>query len=115
MNPAWVTAALALGGAALAVTAWIGRGLWRIGRKVWMFLADWNGEPSSAGHPATPGVLERLSIVEGATQDILHQVSLNSGKTVKDVVTRTEAAVAEMQTHIESIARQVENLPGGRP
>ncbi len=115
MDPAWVTAALALATAVVAITAWGGRWLWRLGRRTWVFMDDWNGEKPSPGHPGSPGVLERLTSVEEVTQRILREVTLNSGKSMKDVVTRTEGAVGELQTRVDSVARQVENLPGGNP
>ena len=113
MDPGWVIAAISIATVLAGLLTWGFRWLWRIGRRTWMFMDDWNGEEATPGHPGHPGVMERLVNVELTTQKILHEVTLNSGMSVKDVVNSTEAAVTVLQGRVESVARQVENLPGG--
>jgi hypothetical protein len=115
MDPGWVTATLALVIAVVGLAGWIGRWAWRLGRRTSQFLEDWNGRPPSPGHSGHPGVMERLVKVEDSTQQILHEVTLNSGGSLKDAVKQTQESVADMQANIASVARQVNNLPGGNP
>lgn len=78
-------------------------GLWAVlqgGRKVvgWLrrvghFLDDWFGEPARDGKPEQPGVMRRLAKVEARVATIEHQVTPNSGESLRDVADRIEAAV----------------------
>jgi hypothetical protein len=111
MDPAWITTAIALASVIIGVTAWVGRMGWRLGRRTWQFIGDWEGESASPGHSAQPGVLERLSSLEGVVAGISAQVHLNSGHSMKDVVTRTEAAVADLQRSVNDLASQMGGTP----
>lgn len=113
MDPGWVTAGIALATVVIGVIAWGFRWLWRVGQRVTHFMDDYFGEPARPGQKSRPGAMERLENVESITESILHEVRLNSGQSIKDVVNRTEAVVTGMQAQIESLARQVQNLPGG--
>jgi hypothetical protein len=100
VNPAWISALVALICAVGAVTIWIVRVVWRIMQKIEAFLEDWNGSPESPGHPRRPGVMERLVELESSTtgmnsrfdsQDatlemIKGEVTYNSGHSIKDTV-----------------------------
>jgi hypothetical protein len=113
MDPGWVTAGIAFATVVIGLVGWGFRWLWRTGQRVTHFMDDYFGEAARPGHKARLGSLERLENLENITENILHEVKLNSGQSIKDVVNRTEAAVTVMQGQIESIARQVQNLPGG--
>lgn len=115
MDPGWVTAALALASILVGLMAWGGRWAWRLGRRTWQFMNDWNGEPATPGHLGSPGVLERLSAVEGQLKHIIGEVSLDSGRSMKDVVNRTETAMTDLRSDMTDLADQVRNLPGGNP
>jgi hypothetical protein len=108
MDPGWVTAVIALVSVVTGLAVWLGRMGWKLGRRTWQFIADWEGEPASPGHPAQPGVLERLGKLEDGIAGISMQVHLNSGHSMKDVVSRTEAAVEELQKSINAVAAQVQ-------
>lgn len=100
MNPAWVSAVVALVVAGASVTYWFLRVMWKTFQKVEAFLEDWNGSPESPGHPRRSGVMERLVHLESdntavgirfdaqdsALADIKAEVMYNSGHSLKDTV-----------------------------
>jgi hypothetical protein len=100
VNPAWISALVALICAVGAVTIWLARIAWRNLQRIESFLEDWNGSVESPGHPRRPGVLERLIELESSTtgmnqrfdsQDatlemIKGEVTYNSGHSIKDTV-----------------------------
>lgn len=65
------------------------------------FLDDWRGAPGRVGVPARPGVMQRLvdtdarqaaiearlEAIEDAIGEVRHEVTANSGTTLKDKVT----------------------------
>lgn len=110
MDPGWIAAGVALATAVVTLAVWALRRFWKGVRTFWSFMSDWNGEPASPGHPVQPGVMERLMSVETIVSGISHEVHLNSGKSVKDVVTRTESAVAVLQTDVTDLRSQVTEL-----
>lgn len=112
MDPGWVTAAIALATVLVAVLAWMARWAWKLGRKAWQFIADWEGIPAMHGRPARPGVIERLEKLEATTIGISEQVHLNSGHSLKDVVIRTEVAVGELKQSVDALTKQAK---GGNP
>lgn len=91
----WVTAAGIAAGAA-AILAILGYGwrllrtAWRLGGRAGDFFDDWVGEPSRPGVPARPGVMERLGRIE-------HEVTTNSGGSLKDAVKRIEDRVTNIE------------------
>lgn len=107
MDPAWVSAAVALFALIAGGSAWALRWMWRLGRKTWAFIDDWEGSPAVPGHPAQPGVLERLVRLEEGVAGISAQVHLDSGHSMKDVVIRTEAAVSDLQRSVDKLNRRV--------
>lgn len=100
MNPAWVSAVVALVVAGVSVMYWFLRVMWRTFQKVEAFLEDWNGSPETPGHPRRSGVMERLVHLESdntsvsirfdaqdvALADIKSEVMYNSGHSLKDAV-----------------------------
>lgn len=100
MNPAWVSAVVALIVAGGSVAYWFLRVMWKTFQKVEAFLEDWNGSPESPGHPRRSGVMERLVHLESdntavsirfdaqdsALADIKAEVMYNSGHSLKDTV-----------------------------
>lgn len=110
MDPGWIAAGLALATAVVTVVTWASRRVMTATRRFWMFIDDWSGEPSSPGHAAQAGVMERLMNMETIVSGISHEVHLNSGQSVKDVVTRTEAAVADLQVDVTDLRTQVTEL-----
>ncbi len=111
MNPAWIAAICALVTVVFAVLGWAGRRSWNFFKRVWQFLEDWNGTPAdNRGHQGQPGVMERLSVLENQVHlnsasmaGISEQVHLNSGHSLKDVVTRTEAAVGALTASVNEL------------
>jgi hypothetical protein len=113
VNPAWIAALVALITLVLAIIGWTGRTLWHIFRRADQFLEDWNGIPADhRGHEERPGVLERLAQLERGLADVQAQVHLNSGHSLKDVVTRTEAAVANNTSQLTALKQVVDRLEG---
>lgn len=113
MNPAWVAAAGSFAGIVLGIVLWIARRLFRVFKKTDQFLTDWNGVAGDPGHPGRPGVMERLTRLETAMADIHGQVHLNSGHSLKDVVTRTESAVGQNTAQLAELKQTVDTLTRG--
>lgn len=100
MNPAWVSALVALATALATLLVLVARIGWRLYRKTDAFLEDWNGRPESPGHPRQPGVMERLIRLEmdnvaklarldkqdDTLEIIKSEVTYNSGHSLKDTV-----------------------------
>lgn len=84
----------------------------RLPREVGQLSRDWRGLPARPGFPAVPGVPERLENVEtqftevmahlgrqdATMEEIRHEVTYNSGSSIKDAVHRTDDAVRQLQT-----------------
>ena len=60
------------------------RALYRGGRAVQAFLADWNGEVSRGGRPASKGVPERLADLEKDVLEIRTEIRRNGGTSMRD-------------------------------
>jgi len=69
------------------------------------FIRDWEGEEAADGRDATPGVMERLNKLDG-------ELTHNGGKSVKDVVVRTEKRQDRLEQKLEEaeIARQQNHI-----
>ena len=105
MNPAWVTALIALITLVGAVGVWAARHAWRLTSRLIRFLDEYSGDPGIVGvRPARPGVMQRLVALEAGIRDIHDQVHLNSGHSMRDTVVRTEQMVAQLQTTVDDLA-----------
>jgi hypothetical protein len=74
--------------------------------KTWAkFIRDWEGEEPSDGRDAVPGVMARLNKLDG-------ELTHNGGKSVKDVVVRTEERqnILEQKLEEAEIARQQNHI-----
>lgn len=58
------------------------------------FLRDWQGESKRPGHPAVPGVLERLQKIEA-------ELKHNGGSSVKDAVIRIEQKLEAIDARLD--------------
>ncbi len=69
------------------------------------FIRDWEGEEASEGRDAVPGVMERLNKLDG-------ELTHNGGKSIKDVVVRTEQRQDRLEQKLEEaeIARQQNHI-----
>jgi hypothetical protein len=80
-----------------AVIGWFFRkGLPAI-RKFWRVIDRMVGVPAENGHPAQPGLFERMDHQDATLQEqsvvletIRHEVEFNNGSSVKDAITRIE-------------------------
>jgi hypothetical protein len=61
-------------------------GLWRFGRRIQDFLADWFGEPARGGRKARKGVPERLADLEADVAAIRGETRSNGGSSMWDAV-----------------------------
>jgi hypothetical protein len=105
VNPAWVTALIALITLVGAVGVWAARHALQTMTRVIRFLDDYSGDPGIPGvRPAQPGVMQRLAALEAGMQDVRDQVHLNSGHSMRDTVQRTEEMVAQLQTTVDDLA-----------
>lgn len=84
--------ALTIVAGALAALVKGGRWVSSLWRKIDLFLDDWNGEPARPGREAVPGVLQRLVVLEQLAQHVAHEVTPNSGSSMKDSLARLEVA-----------------------
>jgi hypothetical protein len=67
------------------------------------FLRDWSGEEERPGHPATPGVMERLQKIE---KELQH----NGGSSIKDAVRRIEATQKKILVRLDEGNARFENI-----
>jgi hypothetical protein len=102
VDPAWVTAAIAFATVAVACIAWSCRSAWKWFNRISDFLEDWNGRPETRSHKRVPGAMERLARLEDSSTEqtrriddqdnvldaIKHEVTLNSGGSLKDTVSQ---------------------------
>lgn len=91
LNPAWVTAALALVVAVTGCIAWGLRWGWRVLSRITRFLDDFMGEPARQGVPARPGVMTRLQSLTEEVAKVQAQVIPNGGSSLRDAVDRVSA------------------------
>lgn len=98
MDAAWVTALGTLAALAGGTLLWIGRHTWRFLRRVVHFLDDYAGQPARDGMPAKPGFMARLGSVEELTAKVSAEMHPNGGQSLRDVVNRTAADVADIKT-----------------
>lgn len=110
MNPAWVAAIVALAGIVATAVGWLLRKFYHAFRTIESFREDWNGVPADANHAARPGVLQRMSTMEGTVADIQEQVHLNSGHSMRDEVQRIEAAVEGLTGKVNDVQQTVDVL-----
>ena len=107
MDPGWVVAFASLATAVLTITVWFARISWRFTSRIMRFMDDYFGEPSAPGRPERPGVMVRLERLEAMSNDISHQVHLNSGATMRDTVQRTEAGVKRLETEFAQLNAKI--------
>lgn len=87
----WVSAGAVVCG--VAFEAW--RRWRKFDRGFQTFLNDWNGKPARPGVAEVKGVMERLADQDAQLSFIKHELSFNSGLSVKDVVNRMERKMNE--------------------
>ncbi|MFF3096838.1 hypothetical protein [Streptomyces cyaneofuscatus] len=95
--------AVLLWGGAITVIAGVGAMLWRLGRGLtatWarldQFMEDWYGEGPRPGVPARPGVLERISGIEGWMRRVEHELHPNAGGSLRDAVDQANHRLAHL-------------------
>lgn len=86
VSPDWIVAGVAAVG--VLFEAW--RRWRKFSRAFADFLTDWKGSPERPGVPAARGVMERLAHQDAELLYVRHELSFNSGKSVKDTVYRIE-------------------------
>ena len=84
------------------IRRWIYKPLSALFRKVDVFLDDWSGVEDRAGVPGRLGVMARLAVVEANLATVAHEVTPNSGGSLKDVAVSTRR---ELRLHIAEAAR----------
>jgi hypothetical protein len=106
MDPAWVTAAVASATLAGAMLLFATRWTWKVLSRVARFLDDYYGEPERPGQPARPGVMTRLGSLENVQAKILSELTMNGGRSVRDVVYKTAADVADIKAEQSRALRE---------
>lgn len=112
MDAGSVTAATALSVAVLGGIGWAARHAWRFTRRVVHFLDDYTGQPAHDGLPAQPGLMARLSSVEDSLAHVVAETSPNHGRSIRDIVLRTSADVADIKSEQLRVRGELERLKG---
>lgn len=95
--------------AALSAAFAFGRGLWRWMRRLSHFIDDVTGEDARPGQPRRPGLVEQVDLLRIRQEEIAetakkaaedaavvrHELTLNGGSSVKDVVNKTARQLGE--------------------
>ena len=117
MDPAWITALVAVAVAVISCAAWVMRYAWRVLRRTTRFLDDYFGEPGHDGLVARPGVMARLQSVEELVTKVAVELSRvavetmpNNGASLHDVVARIELALARAEAEQASMRARMEQL-----
>jgi hypothetical protein len=115
MDPAWLTAFVALAVAVFGALAWMTRWAWRILRRVTHFLDDYAGRPAEDGRPATPGFMARLASVEESLAHVVAETKPNHGSSLRDVVQMTARDVAQIKTEQVAVRARLERFDAQAP
>ena len=81
-------------------------------RRVGHFLDDYQGQPSRDGRPATPGFMGRLGSVEEMVAKVLQETTTNGGQSLRDVVQKTAADVADIKDEQGRVRSDLAKLRG---
>lgn len=82
---------------------WTVRKIAPVARKLGHLVDDLVGEPERPGVPARPGLMERMEAVETKAEIIRHEMYPNSGKSLRDKLDQTSAAVDVLSSDITTI------------
>ncbi|MGW2951477.1 hypothetical protein [Streptomyces eurythermus] len=109
-------------GGAFSLLLAVGAALWRVVRGVShvttrasQFLDDWYGEGERPGVPARPGVMERLSVLEGYLRSVQHEVKPNSGASLRDAVDRANARLQRLCPDVPEPGDDRDEEPPAQP
>jgi hypothetical protein len=108
LNPEWVAALAALAGLLGAFALWLARLLWHTLQRTIHLLDDYFGRPADGDVPARPGVMARLGALEGLVQEIRAETQPNGGSSLRDVVHRIAADVADVKDEQARLKTQIE-------
>lgn len=108
MSPEWVAALAALLAAVGGLACWALRTGWRVTRRISHFLDDYAGEAARDGLPARPGLMARLTSVEKALDHVVSETSPNHGNSLRDIVLKTAADVAEIKSEQAEVRARLE-------
>lgn len=73
-------------------------------RRAGHFLDDWFGEEARPGHPARPGVVERMERVE-------KQLVSNGGESLRDAINRIEKTLGGIDSRVAGLERKISPPP----
>ena len=110
MDPAWLTALVALAVAVAGLLGWAGRRGWRVLRRIMHFLDDYFGEPAHDGLTAKPGVMARLGSVDELLAKVVAETTPNGGGSMRDQVARTATDVADIKREQARMRERMEQL-----
>jgi hypothetical protein len=108
VSAGWAGVLVAAAGVIGVPVAWCLRWAWRLMMRTRDFLDDWGGQPARDGVQGRPGVMERLSAVERVTSEIRAETKPNGGNSLRDVVHRTAADVADIKDDQAAMRARVE-------
>ena len=111
-NPAWVTAAIALGTVVVTGIGFCVRWFFRLLMRIVRLVDDYLGEPAREGVEARPGVMARIQSVEKSVAHVVAETSPNHGHSIRDTVHRTANDVADVKNDVAQLDRKVSNLAG---
>jgi hypothetical protein len=110
MDPAWVTAAVALAGITGTVLVFVGRWAFKILSRTTRFLDDYFGEAARDGMPARPGVMSRLGGLESKVSEIRAEVHPNGGNSLRDDVQRAARDVTTLRGEVGEVQSAVTDV-----
>jgi len=114
VDPAWITALTALATVVIGILGWAVRHAWRVLRRVTRFLDDYAGEPARDGMPAKPGFMARLASAEEQIGRVLAETQPNHGTSLRDVVHKAAADIAEIKADQAALRLEVEIIRRGQ-
>jgi hypothetical protein len=114
VSAAWLAAITTAIVAGMTGAAWVAHRAWRLMRGTARFLDEWGGEVAHNGAEVRPGVMARLKALEDLLAKVAQETRPNGGSSMRDVVARTAADVADIKHEQAAMRARMELLESQR-